>query len=204
MNYTQNYQLNQWEQSDRVLMEDFNSDNQKIEAALAAVRLELAESVAACPVVKLMDITVQEATAQIDLNLEHIDLELYRTLIVELYPSVNSVQNTGICIKCNNLSDIYHQNDTSSVGLSDFNMGANVQASLMCAHIALMAGGLVGLPVHSYWNKVDKYHYVDCLDHACGTTAVNKSTLQSLNLVVLGSEKYLSSGTRIILRGVKL
>ena len=34
MNYTQNYQLNQWEQSDRVLMDDFNVDNQKIEAAL--------------------------------------------------------------------------------------------------------------------------------------------------------------------------
>ena len=34
MNYTENYQLNQWEQSDRILMEDFNSDNQKIEAAL--------------------------------------------------------------------------------------------------------------------------------------------------------------------------
>ena len=34
MNYTENYQLNQWEETDRVLMEDFNSDNQKIEAAL--------------------------------------------------------------------------------------------------------------------------------------------------------------------------
>lgn len=37
MNYTQNYQLNQWEQSDRVLMDDFNSDNQKIEAALGTI-----------------------------------------------------------------------------------------------------------------------------------------------------------------------
>ena len=34
MDYTQNYQLNQWEASDRVLRIDFNSDNAKIDAAL--------------------------------------------------------------------------------------------------------------------------------------------------------------------------
>ena len=37
MNYTQNYQLNQWEASDRVLREDFNSDNAKIDAALGTI-----------------------------------------------------------------------------------------------------------------------------------------------------------------------
>ena len=36
MNHTTNYQLNQWAKSDRVLMEDFNSDNEKIDAALKA------------------------------------------------------------------------------------------------------------------------------------------------------------------------
>lgn len=35
MNCTENYQLNQWEKIDRVLMEDFNADNEKIDAALA-------------------------------------------------------------------------------------------------------------------------------------------------------------------------
>ena len=35
-NHTPNYALNQWERDDRVLMEDFNADNAKIDAALAA------------------------------------------------------------------------------------------------------------------------------------------------------------------------
>ena len=35
-NYTTNYQLNQWAKSDRLRMDDFNADNQKIDAALAA------------------------------------------------------------------------------------------------------------------------------------------------------------------------
>ncbi len=32
---TTNYKLNQWERHDRVLMDDFNADNAKIDAALA-------------------------------------------------------------------------------------------------------------------------------------------------------------------------
>ena len=37
MNATTNYQLNQWDASDRVLRTDFNADNAKIEAALKAI-----------------------------------------------------------------------------------------------------------------------------------------------------------------------
>ena len=36
-NHTTNYQLCQWEATDKVLRTDFNQDNQKIDAALAAV-----------------------------------------------------------------------------------------------------------------------------------------------------------------------
>ena len=35
-NYTSNYRLNQWERSDKVLMDDFNADNAKLDAALKA------------------------------------------------------------------------------------------------------------------------------------------------------------------------
>ena len=37
-NHTPNYALNQWERDDRVLMEDFNADNAKIDAALGRRR----------------------------------------------------------------------------------------------------------------------------------------------------------------------
>ena len=45
MNYTKNYQLNQWEPSDRVLREDFNKDNMKIDAALHTMQGALPELV---------------------------------------------------------------------------------------------------------------------------------------------------------------
>ena len=37
MNQTTNYQLNQWEQADRIMMSDFNADNVRLDAALAAI-----------------------------------------------------------------------------------------------------------------------------------------------------------------------
>ena len=36
MEHTENYQLSQWAKQDRIMMEDFNADNQKIDAALKA------------------------------------------------------------------------------------------------------------------------------------------------------------------------
>ncbi len=37
MNHTNHSQLNQWEKSDRILMEDFNRDNARIDAALSTI-----------------------------------------------------------------------------------------------------------------------------------------------------------------------
>ena len=37
MQKTENYQLNQWNKTDRIQMEDFNADNAKIDAALAGM-----------------------------------------------------------------------------------------------------------------------------------------------------------------------
>ena len=39
MTYTTNYQLNQWAKSDRIMMTDFNADNQKLDAALGALQI---------------------------------------------------------------------------------------------------------------------------------------------------------------------
>ena len=49
MNQTPNFQLNQWESEDRILREDFNADNEKIDAALqtqSAAQQALSQTVA--------------------------------------------------------------------------------------------------------------------------------------------------------------
>lgn len=47
MNQTEQFHLNQWEKSDRIMMEDFNADNLKMEQALEDVQNEAAEALAA-------------------------------------------------------------------------------------------------------------------------------------------------------------
>ncbi len=44
MKQTENYGLNQWELTDRIQMEDFNSDNQKIDSQLHAAMQQLAQA----------------------------------------------------------------------------------------------------------------------------------------------------------------
>ena len=47
MKQTSNYQLNQWEMTDRIRMEDFNGDNEKVDAALKGQAEALAAETAA-------------------------------------------------------------------------------------------------------------------------------------------------------------
>ena len=49
MNYTQNYQLPQWVETDRILMEDFNDMTEKLDAALGDHAETLAEHAAILP-----------------------------------------------------------------------------------------------------------------------------------------------------------
>lgn len=49
MNQTENYQLNQWEMTDRIRMEDFNADNARIDAALSDQAASLTALAAAVP-----------------------------------------------------------------------------------------------------------------------------------------------------------
>ena len=61
MKQTENYQLNQWELTDRIRMEDFNGDNEKIDAALNSQAEALAAETAARAggdlYVKLLDVS---------------------------------------------------------------------------------------------------------------------------------------------------
>lgn len=60
MKQTKNYQLNQWEATDRLMMEDFNNDNAKLDAALAAeqtARETLAAAMSRCGNCKLWTTT---------------------------------------------------------------------------------------------------------------------------------------------------
>ena len=67
LNQTSNYQLSQWESTDRILMSDFNADNAKLDAALKAQSDAIAAKAAQSTVSALTQ-TVNGKASQADLN----------------------------------------------------------------------------------------------------------------------------------------
>ncbi len=75
MQQTSHYQLSQWDAADRIQMADFNSDNQKIEAALTEQAAELdtkashTELAAAIPWVKIGEATLTAAAQKVSVSI---------------------------------------------------------------------------------------------------------------------------------------
>ena len=78
MEQTSNYQLNQWDKTDRIQMEDFNADNDKIDAALAGIA-------AANQYVKIKEMTTPSTSSQVNFDVSDVDFTEYHT--VELFCS---------------------------------------------------------------------------------------------------------------------
>ena len=86
-NFTKNYSLSQWERSDKVLMDDFNADNAKIDAALAFH-----------PSAELIcSVTVEEETTQLELDISQVDWSRYMALAL----IADSPNSTGYKINMN-------------------------------------------------------------------------------------------------------
>lgn len=76
--------LNQWTETDPVLREDFNYDNQKIDTAFARYALK-----------RLKDGALTAAKTSISINFMEYDLREYRTLEVYFYPKTSTTSVSG-------------------------------------------------------------------------------------------------------------
>ena len=85
MNYTQNYQLPQWVETDRILMEDFNDMTQKLETALSDKlgKIEVIQTVDAVSNTNLMAI-----------DLTDFDWSAWSILLFQASLSGDSYENT--------------------------------------------------------------------------------------------------------------
>ena len=131
MNKTPNYQLNQWAKSDRVLMDDFNADNAKLDAALKAnadaisaetsARISAVQAEAsarasavqaardACPLVVLSTITLPYSMSRYDLNLANIDWNAYGEIIIYMV-----LKGSGIKVLLNGLTGSHYFSNFTS------------------------------------------------------------------------------------------
>ncbi len=215
MQHTTNYALTQWEPTDRILMQDFNSDNTRLEAALsalaeadnteqqnrtaqnAAIRQEFAASNASLlqqlnqlkaeiPIVKLLDISVPAAVTRVDVDLSQIDFTQYAAV------RVLSMLCTG--------SSYIHVNPSPVIDLftSDYYLGrlySNSTAGRYKSLIRLMAYA-------GYLHSVAETFDADYRDPQYAMAPVTPDQIQTLYFqpdsgTILG-------GGRVLLWGVRL
>ena len=189
MNYTENYQLNQWAKSDRVLMEDFNSDNQKIDAALANI-----------PMQKLLEHTVTKATGKIDLDLTDYDLSRY--LRLELHLSGRLSAYGGVSIRLNDQTGEYFYHSGTSTqknqaNLLSFTMTNNPGGGKI--DFFLFDSQLLAIPHCANWDY-NTIYFTDG-SGSIRSSALSARDVHTINL--LADNQTFQPGTKITLFGIQ-
>ena len=108
MKKTSNYQLNQWDKEDRILMEDFNGDNAKIDAAIKKVDTRLTSEAAALRnrsgFVHIKSAYNNSNTTRFSLSVSDVQWEKYQFLWLEVYCTGGACMlrpngaNVGTCV----------------------------------------------------------------------------------------------------------
>ena len=110
MRKTANYDLCQWDPEDRILREDFNRDNQKIDETMAGLN----------PIVKLLDVTTKTDAKEVDLDLTGVDWPLYREIQVWYQLNTTHTTTDTLMIRLNRTTNYNNPEGNYSDSLSSF------------------------------------------------------------------------------------
>ena len=187
---TQNLGLNQWAETDHVLREDFNSDNQKIDAALSNVGPEL-----------LGTINVSAQASNISINVADIDWSSYSYVYIDYY-LVASAKGTVYVRANNTTSGTLHY---KSFGDSTSYNG-NGFAGVYARNSGYTYGGHGRIVIQSHYGN---YEYLTALTlpnvmmPTYGYQYVKFSDLNTFNFVPSDSSVKFTTATKFKIWGVK-
>ena len=133
MQHTQNYQLSRWEKDDRIMMEDFNADNETIDAALkanadAVSALEVGKADAAATAaaisaveqsvkfVKLGSGSAATANESVSFDLTNTEISAYTALLI-ITVCTASRGSASVSVNGTELFSICSNNWSSSAGI---------------------------------------------------------------------------------------
>lgn len=184
MNYTENYSLPQWEDTDAVKREDVNGAMSSIDSAIAN----------ASPWVKLLDVTLDADTARYDLDVSGIDLTQYA--MVYIRPWLTSSSTNTCPFYCNGQVGSYYQ--SRSATRSDAGSVA-----------VLNAGGEAEIRVLGNETRVQFYTEshgmtgsADLIPSTPDPSVATGTTLRTINFIP-SSNYTLKAGSRIVVYGLK-
>ena len=200
MKQTENYGLNQWELADRIQMEDFNGDNEKVDAALAGLREEIAAVRGSVLCEKLVDYTTTAAAQQVDIDVSGIDFTQY----VRIDLSINDTGNTGnLNLRVNHLTSY---TDVNTVGSGS---GLNASTDTVLVRLWSENGCVSGILA---FNPPQAETYIHCYYSTGQATACSNAhrfaackwkDLRTLNLICPDTSCKIPAGSRVIITGIR-
>ena len=191
-NHTTNYQLCQWEATDKVLRTDFNEDNAKIDAALAGLEAQL-------PLVKLKHFVLPSTTKSYALDMDGIVPSDYAALRFAVKSTAGIIGPFGL--QLNGIETGYEYDTPSSANPSD--------------------ADLILLSTNSpFISRADLIPLNDMTLFFCDSCFVTEyrveghwirgvhrtipySSIQSVSLVCLHESNKLAAGTEVMIYGLK-
>lgn len=221
MKYTETYQLNQWEKTDRIQMEDFNSDNARVEAALAAQMQGLtaertarealrAELLAAYPLVKLADVTTKADARQVEIDVSGIDFTACQQVDVYFRSKLSGYATTYFYLN-ESLEKEYYPIGTSNGSSAYYNTN-NIATMASWRYDAALTGRVhldLGMPCAGNGILCRMYHgavgpdYVDKSQTHYISTSIKWEGLKKLVFLSGKEEVVLCKGTNVTVMGVK-
>ena len=97
MKYTEHYQLNQWDAADRVLREDFNADNAKLDAALGGLQTQV-DTLAAHHRLVLLHTFEAAQDGAVTVPMPAADWSALRFLHLLIAPNVDTDMDYELCL----------------------------------------------------------------------------------------------------------
>ena len=193
MNQTANYGLNQWDEQDRILREDFNADNAKIEAALAALTKASAYE-------KLLSVTTTENQNEIALDLSGIDLTQFRKLELDIHLGSDG----GTPDSYANTIRLRWDDETTHFASISYPGVLSESMALLCVHMFL--GQQLAIMSDKVYNTTNGF--VTDFNVYSGMISANLSGVHTLRLAGWYSAytsyaNPLPAGTRVTLCGIK-
>ena len=104
MDHTQNYQLSRWEKDDRIMMEDFNADNEAIDAALKANADAVTALEQGVKFIKLGAATTTAAGQSMTVDLSGVDMSQYEAMLLLTQAYISASGTRSLVLSLNGTS----------------------------------------------------------------------------------------------------
>ena len=198
MDQTNHYQLSQWESTDRILMENFNGDNAKIDAALKANADAVVQAASAFPVQKLADYTAEAAGRQLDIPLTGVDCGAYHELWVYAAPGTGTTASQ-MMLRVNGLT-AYIRNGNTRDWLAGMSLATPDPWECDCLFHLRLGRAITGECAYTF------QYLSDFRSNSFGDRYVadlSPSALTSIQLYSFEDGQVLGAGTQVGIYGLK-